>query len=169
MLKKRKWIFFMFRIGLLVMFVVTVGSWVCGYERICGFEVPLGHDSAFRIWSCYGIITAGKYESPIETPHLHLYSEDPIICDRYVMMLRSVGIKLETLRERDSFKLESRSFELRGRRWSQTTVSFPHWLLAMLFATPLLWYLFMWLFRRSGVKRRSGGSGEVPGTEHLIE
>lgn len=165
MARKRKRAFFVFQIGLLVMLAVTVGWWVCSYVRICGFETPLGHDSAFRIWSCYGIVTAGKYKDSSETPRLQVYLEDPSIYDQGVMTVRSVGIKMKTLRERPSFKWESRSFEFRGRRWSRTIVSFPHWLLASLFAAPSLLCLFVRLFRGRINRRCSGVPPENSGQD----
>ena len=124
----------------IILLVLTLSWWAYSYVMITGFSMALGKNSSFGISSSYGVIRTGKDKGFDEVPRIKFYSEDPSIYDRTVMSVRSVGIRMKTLRESPSFAYKSQSVEHRGRCMSWTTVSFPHWLLVVIFAAPWLWW-----------------------------
>ena len=134
-------------IGSLVLLILTVCLWIHSHMRWDSFSVALDHETDFRISSCYGVITIGTHLYSAASPSTGFSSEDPSDYDEAVMMARHFGIPMQTLRELPSFKWESKYLEVRGTRLGSTTISFPHWLLSIMFAVP---WLYLAVVRLSG-------------------
>ena len=126
-----------FLVASLVLLILTVSLWVHSYIRMLEFEVALDHETSFEILSRYGVITAGTYQTAGLRHSTGFRSGDPSSYDEAVMMARHFGIPMRTFREKPSFDYNSTYFvDSKGRPFATTTVSFPHWLLAILFAVP---------------------------------
>ena len=123
----------------LVLLILTVCLWMHSYVRMLEFELALDHETSFNILSCYGVLTAGRYQNSVLPHSTGLRSGDPSDYDEAVMMARSFGIPMQTLREQPSFDYHSTHLtDSKGRPAAATTVSFPHWVLAIIFAIPWL-------------------------------
>ena len=143
----------------LVVFVVCL--WIHSYIRWDTFSVAVDHETDFRISSCYGVITIGTHRNSAISPSTGFFSEDPSRYDEAVMMARHVGIPMQTLREQPSFERDSKYFEVRGKHLGSTTISFPHWLLVVVFAAPWLCWSFVGLFRRFGRNLSAQKGGRI--------
>ena len=89
-----------FLIASLVLLILTGCLWAHSYMSILEFELALDHETSFNILSCYGVLTAGRYQNSVLRHSTGLRSGDPSDYDQAVMMVRGFGIPMKTLRER---------------------------------------------------------------------
>ncbi len=142
---------------LFALLLLTLLSWVLSYFLALGVRMPLDPHTNFEVALSYGIVTIGRYyDSGRDAAQGIEFGAVSIEeAERPVRTLRSVGINIPDLSERPSFDWKSDSFTHKGRHIASKSLSFPQWLLCILWGTPSLWILYA-RFIRSRNRKTEG-------------